>query len=96
MKIETYTRSDLLETSSRLSFFDDETNTETAPELTFEAVKLKGELVEFVIRSGREVTRTFSWSICRATLMELRAHPQVLAMCGTLAAPLICLDSSRE
>lgn len=91
MKIHTSTKTDLLATTSTLTFHQDETSLE-APDITFIGTKLRGELVEFTVKTPRETIRTFSWSIVRAHLLNLRANPQVVAMAGTMAAPLISLD----
>lgn len=93
MKIFTAYRSDLLGITARLDYWQDETLSATQPaDLTFEAAKLNGELVEFTIRHGRHTSRTFSWMLTRAALLDAKMPPEVISFAATLSCPLVSRD----
>jgi len=93
MKILTAYRADLLGITARLDYWQDETLSVTqSADLTFEAVKLNGELVEFIVRHGRHTTRTFSWMLIRAALTDAKMPPEVISFAATISCPVISRD----
>ena len=93
MKILTAYRADLLGITARLDYWQDETLSVTqSADLTFEAVKLTGELVEFTVRHGRQTTRSFSWMLIRAALTDAAMPPEVISFAATISCPVISRD----